>query len=427
MGEWRNRMIERGAAKYYRVLLYVALMITSSFSVYDFSSGLYAKSQIEFLMFLGFLVVAIMLNRGLFTKQIMHITMLISLAGMLVIMVDDPVTAYWSPVLAVGAFSLFGKRGGSYWSALIIFCFALLLIADLYSNEPVYTPTMVFNIMASYAMATFIVYLLYKKDEAYYLAFLRETAERDRLEIAKTLAGGLAHLINNEMQAVVGNAEILMAYIHDKENAEYLKKIIELSLNASNHANQLLSYARGSAYMVQDICLDEMLSTLLKPWKKTLPENIHVTVDQVAFSPGCVGDPVQIAQVLMGILENAKEAIEERFVDTAEADRTRSGNITLSFQKELLKKDCMTRDMRAGNYIRISVKDNGCGICPSISNKIFEPFFSTKFSGRGMNLAAAYGIIKNHGGHIAVDSTPGQGSCFHIWLPAGRQSAEGEA
>ena len=157
---------------------------------------------------------------------------------------------------------------------------------------------------------------------------------------------------------------------------------------------QLLAYARGGKYEVKDISLSVLVRNTLPLLQHTLDPSIHVETNLPDDILKTKGDLTQLVMVLSIILSNAAEAIESE------------GHIKITCRNELITKE----DAKAfpgllpGPYVSLTVEDNGRGMDEETKKRVFEPFFTTKFLGRGLGLAAAYGIVKNHGGWISIES-----------------------
>jgi signal transduction histidine kinase len=219
------------------------------------------------------------------------------------------------------------------------------------------------------------------------------------------LASGIAHRVNNLMVSVLGYAELLKEALSEQPDAvDMLSTIAQSAEQAGNLALQMLTFARGARYQPQPIDLNHVVQAVLRAQERSLRTDIDVEVDTAADLWEVAADPIQINQVFLNLFENAVEAIETR------------GRITITTRNVMLHAEQV--GFGAGAYVRLSLQDTGCGMDQETQAKIFEPFFTTKFEGRGLGLAAVHGIIKNHGGHITVESQSGQGSTFDVYLPA---------
>ena len=237
----------------------------------------------------------------------------------------------------------------------------------------------------------------------------RRLREAQKLKAIGSLAGGIAHNFNNLLMAIQGNASLVLLNTDpDHPDHQRLKNIEKHVQKGATLTRQLLGFARSGKYRARDTDLNPLVIQNLEMFAATRKE---LTV-QARYQNGiwCVAaDREQIEQVLMDILINAWQAMpgggdlrvttENRMIDKPHSDALR---------------------IRPGKYVRISVSDSGPGMDAETRDRIFDPFFTTKEVGRGkgLGLAAAYGIIENHGGIIHVTSEEGRGTTFDIYLPA---------
>jgi len=230
-----------------------------------------------------------------------------------------------------------------------------------------------------------------------------------RMEAIGTLAGGIAHEFNNAIIAVTGNIELLQMDLPDDE---YVRRYCE-SMKASAHrmtqlTNQLLAYAGGGKYRASILSLNDFVEDTRSLLKHTIDPSIRVETDLSGDRLDINADLTQMQMVFSAVLANAAEAIEHK------------GKIRISTKKiepsEKYEKN--TTNLKPGPHVCLTIEDDGKGMAEHIRAKIFEPFFSTKFQGRGLGMAAVYGIIRNHDGSIIVDSEPGKGTKVRIYLPS---------
>ena len=255
-------------------------------------------------------------------------------------------------------------------------------------------------------------------DQAYNFAFARDISQRKkaaetekelhRLEATATLAGGLAHEINNAMSGVMGFAYILMVKFKSNESvSETLSKLSAGAKRAIKLANQLLAYSRQGKYETQKLNLVDHIHDSISSFKSITPGTVKViTVSDSNYST-ILGDPTQILQLISNLYQNSLDAIEDE------------GTITIGIRDEVVESPFLLDEveMSSGNYVVITVEDNGIGMSEVDMEKAFEPFFTTKFTGRGLGLAAVYGIVKNHDGYISLRSEEGKWTLVEIWFP----------
>lgn len=230
-----------------------------------------------------------------------------------------------------------------------------------------------------------------------------------RMEATSTLAGGIAHDFNNLMAVVLGNASLLSqrAESSEPEREKMLGEIVSIAEKAGKLAQQLLSFARGGKYTPEALDLNRAVEKAVQLQSHSLPDRIGMEFDFQEPLPPLLADPTQLEQVIINLCINARESISGK------------GNIRLS-TRSVTVDEMFARPEEgfpAGPYLCLSVQDTGMGMSPETRSRIFEPYFSTKSRGRGLGMAAVYGIVKNHQGQIFVLSEPGKGSTFTIYLP----------
>jgi len=230
-----------------------------------------------------------------------------------------------------------------------------------------------------------------------------------RIEATTTLAAGVAHDFNNLMVGVLGNAELVkMKYKLEKKAVTMLDNIITSALKAGDLAKQLLAFAKGGKYHPEVTNLNDTIREALDLNKISVPERIIIKKNIEPDLWNVMADPVQMNQALMNLCINSVESINKK------------GKIIIT-SKNIEVDETFAKQhhgLKAGIYVCVTVEDTGAGMDKETLAKVFEPFFSTKFLGRGLGLATVFGIIKNNGGHIFVDSEPDKGTSFQIFLPA---------
>jgi len=230
-----------------------------------------------------------------------------------------------------------------------------------------------------------------------------------RLESLGTLAGGIAHDLNNIFTPIRMSLDLLRLDLSTAQRVEVLDSLQESALRGSEMVRQVLSFARGEAGQRVEFALPSLIDELIRLLRQSLPKDRRLKANLGADLPAIHGDPTQIHQLLMNLCINASDAT------------TQGGTITLSAERVALDLAEARRlgGERAGEYVRLSVEDDGPGIPAPIKEKIFEPFFTTKAVGvgTGLGLATVQGIAKGHGGFVQVDSTVGVGTRFDVYLP----------
>ena len=237
-----------------------------------------------------------------------------------------------------------------------------------------------------------------------------QLAHAQKMESVGRLAGGVAHDFNNMLQAILGNVSLALGCVPPESPLrESLEEIQSCAQRSAELTRQLLAFARKQTVTPKVLDLNETIEGMLKLLRRLIGEHISL-----AWLPGKnLGlvrlDPSQVDQVLANLCVNARDALEDGGRVTIETDNIAFDESYTAHHPEAL----------AGDYVRIVVSDNGCGMEPEVLAHVFEPFFTTKEVGHGtgLGLATVYGIITQNGGFIVADSKPGQGTCFEIHLP----------
>jgi len=238
--------------------------------------------------------------------------------------------------------------------------------------------------------------------------------QAQKMEAVGILAGGIAHQFNNALYVIRGNIDLLeMDSIGNENIADYTKKIEASARRMTQLVAQLLAYAKGGKYQIEKLSLNDLIRNILPLIKNSIDYKINLYTELSSDLFNIKADLTQMQMLLSAILINASEAMNGKRCNGEGSIRIASKNIMLT--------DKDVEDfpgLKPGNYVIMTITDDGKGMDKETRKRIFEPFFTTKFEGRGLGMAAAYGIIKNHDGWISVDSAPGQGTIVKIYLPA---------
>ncbi len=233
--------------------------------------------------------------------------------------------------------------------------------------------------------------------------------QAQRMESLGTLAGGIAHDFNNLLMGIQGRTSLMaMDSGPDHPFYDHLREIEDYVASASELTRQLLGFARGGKYEVKPLDVNKLVRSSADMFARTKKE-LQVRTRLAEAIPAVEVDRRQIEQVLLNIYVNAWQAMPE------------GGTITIATRKVHLDETfCLPYNIPAGDFVGIAIADTGIGMDEAVKSRIFDPFFTTKEKSRGtgLGLASAFGIIKNHGGIITVDSQAGHGSVFKIYLPA---------
>ena len=227
------------------------------------------------------------------------------------------------------------------------------------------------------------------------------------MEALGTLAGGVAHQFNNALFGILGNIELLKLDFPDNEVLDRYVKSMEASVERMTQlTGQLLAYARGGKYQPKIFSLRDFILKALPSLLRDLRSEIRVVTDLQADLALVKADQHQLRIVLSVLLSNAVDAMEG------------PGHIRILMRNEDLPEP--GQNLPPGPYICLMVEDDGKGMDKKTKERIFEPFFTTQHHGRGLGMAAVYGIVKNHDGWISVDSEPGMGTVVRITLPVAK-------
>jgi len=233
-----------------------------------------------------------------------------------------------------------------------------------------------------------------------------------RMEVAKTLAGGLAHDLNNLMVGVVTGVELLRQHLPEDGEPKYLLDLIYQSgMKATDVSGQMLAYVQGGKYRVEDMDVNDLLMGFMASEEFPVSSSVDVQLDLLQNIPFVNGDPAQICKLLSGIILNAFEAMMG------------GGVLKISTRNRFIERgELLSKiELKSGSYVEICIEDDGIGMDDVVRMRLFEPFYTTKFQGRGLGMAAAHGIIQNHQGEILVESEVGQGSVFRVLLPVAKE------
>jgi PAS domain S-box-containing protein len=250
------------------------------------------------------------------------------------------------------------------------------------------------------------------------LNFLRDITDRTRVEASigqirkmeaiGLLAGGIAHQFNNALSGITGNIDLLKISAPDNPHVQRCgDTMLRCAQTMAGLTQQLLAYARGGKYQSQPHSINLLVKEVLRQVVSTGNKRIQIDTALSPDTPMVEVDTVQMRMVMLAVINNAAEAIEQNGRIRIETFRAR---IDAAAAEAFV-------GLPSGEYAGLSIIDDGRGMTGEVLEHIFEPFFTTKFLGRGMGMAAAYGIVKNHGGYIYVDSEPDRGTVVHILLP----------
>ncbi len=231
------------------------------------------------------------------------------------------------------------------------------------------------------------------------------------METLGRLAGGIAHDFNNILNIILGGAQLIkMKASFDEKINGYLTSIEKAVFRASDFVKQLLAFSRRQILNFEVISLNDIVADFTKMINRIIGENIEMKIIPAADMPKIKVDIAQVNQILLNLVVNARDAM------------ARGGTLTISTSSEIVDKEfCFSHvGAKPGRYAALAISDTGEGIDPETAKKIFEPFFTTKRTGEGtgLGLSVVYGIVKQHGGFITVESKIGEGTKFKVYFAA---------
>jgi PAS domain S-box-containing protein len=240
-----------------------------------------------------------------------------------------------------------------------------------------------------------------------------QSRQSQRLESLGVLAGGIAHDFNNLLVGILGNASLALEILSRQSQArQMLEEVVAASERAAGLTRQLLAYAGKEQLTARPIDVSILVREMAGLLRASISKNVHLSLDLPPGLPYIEGDPTQLQQVVMNLIINAAEAIPEGTPGTVTA-ATAWRKPTASEQTSAI----IPLDGVNQLYVTLTVTDTGAGIAPEIRSRIFDPFYTTKFMGRGLGLSAVLGIIKAHRGSICLETEPGNGTTFTVLLP----------
>lgn len=241
-----------------------------------------------------------------------------------------------------------------------------------------------------------------------------------KLESLGVLAGGIAHDFNNLLTGILANASLARGSLKDTVLVDQrLERIERASKQAASFIHQLLAYTGKGKVSVESVDISKLVTDMSELLDKTISRKVKLHVDCAAKELFADGDENQLRQIVMNLVTNASDAAGQQ-----------QGNIWIrtgvTHAEEALFARSLVRENEAppGDYVFFEVRDDGMGMSAETVAKIFDPFYSTKFTGRGLGLAAVLGIVRSHRGLITVDSVPGKGTTFFVAFPQAQASGK---
>ncbi|MBE0618878.1 MAG: PAS domain S-box protein, partial [Proteobacteria bacterium] len=236
--------------------------------------------------------------------------------------------------------------------------------------------------------------------------------QAQKLESLGVLAGGIAHDFNNLLMGIMGNADLtLLRLEREAPERAYVERIVASAQRAAGLTRQMLEYAGQSRFQIAPLDLPSVLQDMRPLLAAAVSKKAELQLQVPAELPSVSGDASQLRQVVMNLVTNASEALGTKPGIVAVSAGVMDADATY------LAGTHLSAALSPGPYAYVEVSDSGCGMTQETLDRLFDPFFSTKFLGRGLGLAAVLGIVRAHGGAIRVWSEPGRGTTVRILLP----------
>ncbi len=246
----------------------------------------------------------------------------------------------------------------------------------------------------------------------------RQLLQAQKLESLGVMAGGVAHDFNNLLTTILGNAGLARLQTPDGPGGDCLRRIEAAAGAAAGLCQQMLAYSGRGQFVVGRLQLTELVREMAPVLRSVVPGGAELVLALDAPAPPVRGDAAQMRQVILNLVANAADAVADG------GGRVQVSTAALHASAEGLAARPATRHLSAGLYAVLEVADTGVGMDEGTRARIFDPFFSTKFTGRGLGLSAVQGVVRGHKGAVDVDSAPGRGSTFRVYLPGVGSSAD---
>ena len=252
-----------------------------------------------------------------------------------------------------------------------------------------------------------------RRTEAERYAFERRVQEQQKNESLTVLAGGVAHDFNNLLTGILGNADLLaMLSPPDSDERRAAETIVIGAQRAADLVSKMLAYSGGGRVVAEHVDLDALVKEMVDLLAASVARHCALIYNSPGSLPLVETDPTQIRQVVLNLIVNAAEAVDDNGVITVE---TGCENL----DREALRKMTFGSEVPQGPYVFIDVVDNGIGMSEHTLARMFDPFYSTKDTGRGLGMAAVHGIVRSHKAALRVTSAERQGTRFRVWFPLG--------
>lgn len=254
--------------------------------------------------------------------------------------------------------------------------------------------------------------------------WIEAQAERKRLELQVQhmqkmeslgiLAGGIAHDFNNILQIILANVNLMHRIVPGSSKAHpHLENIERSVTRAAALTRQMLAYSGQGYVSLQAMDIGDVVNEIVNLLRSSIPKKVSLQLDVAENLPLAHLDPAQVQQVVMNLVLNASESLDEE----------RGGTVAVSIRvlhcgRDMLQGNRTLEEVPEGNYVCLEVVDTGSGMTEEMTSRLFDPFYTTKFTGRGMGMSAVLGIIRSHKGAILLESSPGKGTTVRVLFPA---------
>lgn len=250
----------------------------------------------------------------------------------------------------------------------------------------------------------------------------RQVLAAQKLESLGVLAGGIAHDFNNLLVGVLGNAELALSLLSaGHPSHDYVEQIRLAGKRASELTQLMLAYSGRARFNQGPLRINDLIRETLRLVSLAMSKKVTVHMELDEAIPAVIADVAQVRQLIMNVITNAADAIGDRPGEVSIASACRDLDATR------FRNAGDMPPLEPGRYVVVEVRDTGCGIAPENLRRIFEPFYTSKFSGRGLGLAAVLGIVKSHRGGIELASEVGSGTTFRFAFPAADEKVVVEA
>ena len=252
-----------------------------------------------------------------------------------------------------------------------------------------------------------------RRNEAERYAFDRRVQEQQKSESLMVLAGGVAHDFNNLLTGILGNADLLAILSPpDSDQKRAAEAIVIGAQRAADLVSKMLAYSGGGRVVAEHVDLDALVREMVDLLGASVARHCTLIYNSPGPLPLVETDPTQIRQVVLNLIVNAAEAVDDHGVITVETGEEK-------LDEDMLRKMTFGDNIAPGRYVFIDVVDNGTGMNEETLARMFDPFYSTKDTGRGLGMAAVRGIVRSHRAALRVTSALGQGTRFRVWFPLG--------